>query len=327
MNSIPKSRVRPRKLYFNESIMRRVRPNHPKIPIIEEDNRRKEAGFAGEQKFDKLTAALPKKDYHMFQGLHLTNEDGSTFQIDSFIYSPRYFLDTEVKNMSGELTFDRKAGQLIQKIDNRQFGYEDPLLQAELQKRQFKNWLMRHGFPIPPFEHLVMMSNQNCVLKFENCNLEDRYRVCRGRQVIYRIENFDQKYTIEVYTPAMLRKLTRLLLKNDTEPTFDIEKIYGIPRSELLNRVLCPTCRLLGMIYHQGWWICPRCSYKSRDAHLPALRDYFLLYGPEITNQQFREFLGIDSGDIAYQLLKKHNLKTSGSNKHRIYHLSWDLFK
>ncbi len=326
MNTIPKARVRPRKLYFNEAIIGRVRPNHPKIPIIEEDNRRKEAGFAGEQKFDKLTTTLPKKDYHMFQGLHLTNEDGSSFQIDSFIYNPRYFLDTEVKNMSGELTIDRKAGQMIQKIDNRQFGYEDPLLQAEFQKRHFKNWLMRNGFPIPPFEHLVMMSNQNCVLKFENCNLEDQYRVCRGRQVIYRIEDFDQKYKVEVYSPAMLRKLTRLLLKNDTEPTFDIEKIYQIPRSDLLNGVHCPICRFLGMIYHHGWWICPKCCYKSRDTHLPALRDYFLLYGPEITNQQFREFVGIKSIHTASKMIKKLDLPSTGKNKHRVYQLSFNLF-
>ncbi|MGJ7920197.1 nuclease-related domain-containing protein [Neobacillus sp. LXY-4] len=301
-------------------------PNHPKIPIIEEDSRKREAGFIGEQKLDRLLTTHPQKDYHMFNGLHLGNNNGSTFQIDSFIYCPRYFLITEVKNMNGELTFDRQAGQLIQRVDNKQIGYEDPLLQAEFQVRQLKIWLIQNGFPVPPIEHLVMMSHQNCVLRFLNTDSHDQYRICRGRQVIFRIEDFDVKYKHDVFTPAMMRKLTKLLLKKHFEPSFDIEKIYRISRSELLNGVHCPICRLLGMIYYQGWWICPTCGCKSKDAWLPALRDYYLLHGPWITNQQFREFLGIESGDVAYQHLKKLNLKTSGNNKQRFYHLTWDLF-
>ncbi|MFD2924620.1 hypothetical protein [Halobacillus naozhouensis] len=35
---------------------------------------------------------------------------------------------------------------------------------------------------------------------------------------------------------------------------------------------------------------CPWCGFKSKDAHLAALRDFQLLIGAEISNVEFREF-------------------------------------
>ncbi|WP_041580728.1 nuclease-related domain-containing protein [Bacillus sp. 1NLA3E] len=114
-----KNRIRPRKLYFNEAALRRVPPNHPKIHFIAEDSRRREAGYAGEKRVDTILENLPKKNYHILQGLRLANEAESHFQIDNVLLSPTHLLTIEVKNLAGELTFDRKAGQLIQKIDNK----------------------------------------------------------------------------------------------------------------------------------------------------------------------------------------------------------------
>ncbi len=122
-----KDRIRPRKLYFNEAALRRAPLNHPKIPYIEEDIRRQEAGYAGEKRVDTILENLPKQKYHILQGLRLTNEIEYHFQIDIVMLSPTHLLTIEVKNLAGELTFDKKAGQLIQKIDNKQIGYEDPL--------------------------------------------------------------------------------------------------------------------------------------------------------------------------------------------------------
>lgn len=326
MSLADKDRIKPRKLYFNEAALRRVPLNHPKIPYIEEDNRRREAGFAGEIRVDTILKNLPQKNYHILQGLRLANEAESHFQIDNVMISPTHLLTIEVKNLAGELTFDRQAGQLIQKIDNKQNGYEDPLLQAELQIHQLRDWLRKHQFPNMPLEHLVVMINQNCILKFDGYTAAQQFRVCRGRQVLHRIDTISNQHSQEVMNPAMIRKLSRLMVKNNTEPSYDIEKIYKISRSALLNRVFCPDCKFLGMSYHQGSWFCPRCKCKSRDAHLPALRDYFLLWGPEITNQQFREFLCIDSVHKASKMLKKLNLPSIGTKKHRVYQLSFNIF-
>ena len=48
---------------------------------------------------------------------------------------------------------------------------------------------------------------------------------------------------------------------------------------------------------------------------LEALQDYRLLVSEWITNQQFREFMGIHSQDAAARILKKLNLEKNGSKK------------
>ncbi|WP_144061515.1 hypothetical protein [Bacillus sp. 1NLA3E] len=186
--------------------------------------------------------------------------------------------------------------------------------------------MKKHQFPDMPLEHLVVMINQNCILKFDGYTIAEQFRVCRGRQVLPRIDTISNQHGPDVLNPAMIRKLSRLLIKNDTEPSFDIEKIYKISRAGLRNGVFCPDCKCLGMSYHHGSWFCPRCKCQSRDAHLPALRDYFLLWGPEITNRQFRDFLCIDSVHKASKMLKKLNLPSIGTKKQRVYQLSFNIF-
>lgn len=121
-----------------------------------------------------------------------------------------------------------------------------------------------------------------------------------------------------------IRKLSRLLVKKHTEPSYDIEKTYRIPRSDLLSGVHCPSCSQLGMKYKRGSWHCGKCGCKSREAHLAALRDYYLLFGPTITNAQFREFLQLDSVYVASKMLKKLKLPYTGANKNRVYQLSFN---
>jgi hypothetical protein len=315
---IHKKRKKPRKLEFNEAVLCRTPIGHPQIPVILKDIARKEAGYYGEQRLDTISEYLPDKDYHIFQGLRLANEKGFQFQIDDLILTPTYILIIEAKNMAGKLDFDQNCDQLVQ---NDEIGYEDPLLQAQFQLREFKNWLRKHQFPDLPMEYLVMMSNKNCVLKIK-LGSEAQYRVCRGRSVIHRIEAFTKRYQTVKYTPEMMRKLCKLLLKKDIEPFYDLEKIYKISRSSLPTGVQCPSCKCFPMKYKRGLWHCPTCGCKSRDAHLKALRDYYLLIGPMITNQQLREFLHLNSPDIAQKKLKKLNLPSSGKNRHLVYQLS-----
>lgn len=162
MHLIISKRKYPLKILFNNAAIGRLLPHHPKIPVIVEDNRRKESGHFGEQRLDRLlTTKLPTKDYNIFQGLQVTNKDGSYFQIDNLLYTATHIISTEVKYMTGELTFDRASGQMIQRLNDKVIGYEDPLMQAEFQVRQLRALLFKHGFPAISIEPLVMMSNPN----------------------------------------------------------------------------------------------------------------------------------------------------------------------
>jgi hypothetical protein len=323
MQLILKKSTIPRKIFFNNAVLGRIPPNHPKIPMIEEDSSRIEAGYYGEQRLDFFLGYLPDKNYHMINDLRLSNGK-SHYQIDSLIITPTYILDVDSKNMNGELEVDDDSDHLMQTYENRQKSYDNPLLQGQFHLRQFNEFLAQHKIPEIPLEYLVMMSNPNCMIKTKPGS-NARYRICKGRRLIFRIEEFSKKFQQVIFSPEIIRKLCKLLLKNHTYPTFDIEKIYQIPKSGLLPGVRCPDCQFLGMIYHHGSWCCPKCNCKSRDAHLKALQDYYLLYGPEITNQQLREFLQLDSVFVASKMLKKLNLAHSSANKNRVYQLPFTL--
>ena len=314
-----KARAKPLKVEFCEALLIRINRNHPKIPQILSDKGKKEAGYIGEKKLDFFLSNLPEKEYFLFHDLRLPNGK-SYFQIDTLLLTYTFGLIIEAKYMTGELEFDEKNNQLIQRNDDIEKCYDDPLLQAKFQVRQLKAFLKQHKFPNIPFEFLVMMSHSNALLITEQGS-EARLRVCRSSKVLLRIEEFSRKYKVKVLDQDKIRKISRLLIKKHTEPTFNCEELYRISRSELQTGVHCPKCRYLGVIYHQGSWRCPKCGCKSRDAHLAALRHYYLLFGPTITNQQFREFLGIESSNIASKLLKKLNLPHSDANKNRIYYL------
>jgi hypothetical protein len=65
----------------------------------------------------------------------------------------------------------------------------------------------------------------------------------------------------------------------------------------------------------KGKWQCPICHSKSKDAHLEAIEDFFLLFQPSITNTKLRHFLHLSSSDTAARLLKAMNLPYSGAKK------------
>ncbi|MGJ7919543.1 nuclease-related domain-containing protein [Neobacillus sp. LXY-4] len=316
-------RLRPRKLEFNEALLSRICANHPKIPVIEADSRKREAGYYGEVILDSYLNYLPEKDYFIFQGIRLANDRGTHFQIDCLILHSTHIPFIESKNLSGSVEIDEHRDQLIQ---NEDIVFENPMLQAQFQYGELRNWLRRHKFPCRNLEYLVGMMNKNCLLKVEPGS-EAAFRVCRGRRVIYRLTGFREKYREVVYPPDVLRKLCKLLIKSHVEPSYDLQKCYGISRPEILPGVHCPPCGRLGMKYRGGSWHCDGCGCKSKDAHLKALKDYYLLFGPEITNQQFREFLQIDSSDIANKMLRKLKLAYSGVNRHRVYLLSLEKLR
>lgn len=319
-----KVRTKPRILYFNEAILGRIHPNHPKIPFILDSNGRHEAGYAGELKLDYYLQQLPESLYSTLNDLRLHNGH-SFFQLDSVLITLKKILLVDSKNFAGKLEFDQNFDQLIQ---NAETAYENPLLQGKLHARDIRNWLLTHHFPAMPIEYLVVLTNNNCLVNPVD-DPTTQFRVCRGRSVIQRIEELTTHYAnaCDALSPDQLQHLIELFLEKHTDPVYDIEIIYNISRSEIKSGVHCQPCQFLGCIYHRGKWICPKCGCESDRAHLKALRDYYLLYGPSITNQQFCEFLQFPSMDLSYKKLISLNLPSTGPKKTRIYQLSWDILQ
>jgi len=114
--------------------------------------------------------------------------------------------------------------------------------------------------------------------------------------------------------------IVRDLIQSDTEYIPQpICSTYSIPKSDIFTGVACPSCNLLGMLKYKGGWRCLACSHKSLDAHTQAIRDWFLLFGGKMTNQDCRNFLEIPRHDTATRVLQSMELEIEGAKRNRTY--------
>ncbi|MGX2961698.1 hypothetical protein JNUCC23_20930 [Peribacillus sp. JNUCC 23] len=108
-----------------------------------------------------------------------------------------------------------------------------------------------------------------------------------------------------------------MLIKHDEPYDPNILDRFGIHAYSLDKGCHCPQCSTLPMNRFHGKWVCMNCSYSSKDAHIPALKDYALLIHPTITNQALHDFLSLPSTSIASKLLVAMNLSHYGTTKGR----------
>jgi hypothetical protein len=74
-----------------------------------------------------------------------------------------------------------------------------------------------------------------------------------------------------------------------------------------------------------GKWLCEKCDKSSLDAHLTALKDYFLLIKSTISNREARDYLHVSSQDTMKRLFHSIEIETVGINKGRKYKLSLEV--
>lgn len=124
----------------------------------------------------------------------------------------------------------------------------------------------------------------------------------------------------ETATMATIKNLILSHLRNRTP--FPLCQYYQIDVSALRRGVYCENCGEFGMKKLKIGWHCQMCQNRCRDAHIQALKDYYMLVGEKITNRECRDFLMIESEHIAKRILQKLQLPRSGSNKYSSYKLS-----
>lgn len=315
-----------------EALLRRLPKHHPRYLVIQDEHRRRVAGYKGEESLDFYLRSLPDKKYFILHDLNLP--DGPyNCQIDTALISSEYTLVIGVKQMAGNLEFDTKDEQFTQMKEGEKKGFPYPIAQEERHKAFIEKLLMANNFPKVPIDYLVTLTNPYATYSITGPKAEKvRPHVCKSDIFPKRIQMFENAYQTPCLTLKEMRKLSRLLVKMNKPPTeFFLEK-YGIQRVDLRTGVLCPTpsCEHRPMIRKKRQWFCPGCGTYSKDAHIQALMDYFLLFSLTITNQQFRKFAHLASPDAAGRILRSLNLICSGSKKMRTYapeQFPWDPLK
>ncbi|CAH0346354.1 nuclease-related domain-containing protein [Bacillus sp. CECT 9360] len=315
---IAKKRAIPLRIQIDEALLRRLPENHPKRLAVKEDLSKRKVGFNGEENVDFHLKFLNQNDYTTFHDLRLQNGQGY-FQIDTLLLSPKFALIIEVKNLYGTLFFDKHFNQMIRIANNKEEGFPNPIMQVARQKMQLQKWIAEHHLPNIPIEYLVAINDSRTLIKTDKENSDILEIVCHADHMINRIANIQEKIPKVKYKPNELQKLTHLLIGKHSPKTEDISQLYGINKDELITGVQCPDCKIIPMERQSGKWYCRACEFNSKDAHIQAVEDYFLLVNSTITNPQLRWFLHIPSKHLASKLLVSLNLPHIGVGRGRIY--------
>ncbi|WP_066258477.1 nuclease-related domain-containing protein [Neobacillus drentensis] len=316
---IIKERTKPLIMLILEALLRRLPSNHQKYQQILDELGRRQAGYLGEKSLDYYYRDLPQHKYMILHDLNLPDGDYNC-QIDTLLLTPEFALAIDVKNMAGKLLFDTDNEQFIQINNGIEKGYPYPIAQGERHQKYLQKLLAANHFPPVPVEYLVVISNSYTTYAVSGKNAHKvKPRICKSDVFLNKISLFEKQYSKPLLTAKELRKLCRLLVKMNTIPTSYVLNKYGIQKYDLLPGVLCHIHSNHSLIRKNQKWYCAACDTFSKDAHIYALNDYFLLIGPTITNQQFREIAHIKSINVAKRLLHSEKLNFSGVNRYRIY--------
>ncbi|WP_223591718.1 nuclease-related domain-containing protein [Neobacillus bataviensis] len=277
------------------------------------------AGFRGEKSLGFYLSMLSNSKYLIFHGLRLLYRE-YYFQMDFFLLCSAFGIVLEVKNMSGELSFEKEQNQATCKRNGNEERIKNPVLQAKLQARKLKNWLREHNCPDFPILYFFINSNDRTIIRTEIRNEQITQHICNSKNLLEKIDQIEKYYKVEKLNKKELNKIKRLLLTNHTPDNPDILKTYHLSPNDIQTGVQCPESCSIPMVYKRGKWNCPKCNAQSNNAHIHAIHDYFLLIKPWITKTEFCQFLHIDSPHIGLKLLKSMNLPITGKFKTQVYH-------
>lgn len=322
MNLFYKDRDIPYKLKAEEALMRRLNVNHSKLPVIEEEYRKKLAGIRGEKELDYHLSCLANNyliinDLRLQQGAHF-------FQIDSLLISPKVSFIIDSKNIAGTIIFDHEFNQCIRIFNEKEEGIRDPFTQVQRHIRLLSQWLDEHKLPALNLEYLVAISRPSTIIKSKGTNSYSNFRVVHAAHLISRISDLEKSYPKDLTSIKEIKKIAKQLVKNHVPHKPNILDTYSIHPNDVKNGVQCPQCHAIPMDKVYGSWYCPLCQTSSKTAHIPALSDYYFLYGSTITLSQFSDFLLLpkSKSKSASSFLISLNLPCSGSKKGRVYDLT-----
>lgn len=316
---IAKERKVPLKLLNLEAILRRLPPNYPKRPLIEKDYHRIQSGYIGEKALDFYLNQLPKSNYLLFHDLRL-NVNGTFFQIDTLLLSDKFALILEIKNIAGKLVFDPAFKQLTRIYQGKETGLLDPITQVKRQQQHMAIWMKQLGLPTLPIEYLVVISHPKSIIEIKSGYSKEYKKICHAAQILDKISEYENIHITGCIPQKEIKKMKRLLNKFHEPLFYSVLNAHDIPQGDVLTGVICPSCTFRPIIRQKGFWQCPSCQFTSKDAHVSALNDYFLIIKPFITNEECKDFLQLHSRFIAYRLLQSLNLPFTGENKGRVYY-------
>lgn len=223
--------------------------------------------------------------------------------------------------MGGTIHFDRKFNQLTQTYMGNVKYYQCPIIQVNNQERLLKQWMEQFGFPQIPITSFVIISNPSCMIQVDPGDKSTNQKVIHGHYLPTKIEQQEVISNRQILSTIEIQNLAHTLMEHHkVRPTLTLKQL-NINTTELLIGAQCSSCLAIPMQRTHSFWRCLECNNKSKDAHIPALRDYCLLFNETISNKEAREFLLVPSTNVMKRILSSTGLQTVGNTRSIKYSL------
>ncbi len=316
----------PRIIEKLQVLSRRLSRSHPQYTISMEHLAKRTAGYNGELSMDYPLSLLPAKTYRILQDIRFKNAINQFSQFDTLVLSQKFFMNLDVKNISGEIYFDQDFHQLVRTKNAMSEAFPDPIMQISYQETFLKKWLKeKANIPDIPIYSFVVISSPNTLIRASTKEQRVTNKIFHRNYLPTKISQLEKIHLEPVLSDKELKRVSRKLIKAHTPNDSCVMEKYQLTEKDIRKGVHCPNCAFLPMQRIYGSWFCPSCQIKSKTAHISALRDYSFLFGQSITNREAREFLKLANHSITNRLLTSMNLAYIGGGKSRVYFLENNL--
>lgn len=312
---IVKHRENPLLIPALQAALVRLPEVHSSHKLIESKLYSMQSGFGGEGQVDKIFDSNSFNfNNRVFHGISLRSS--GAFQIDTLFLAQKFAIVFEVKNIAGSLEFRENPSQLISTLDSgERRGYDCPAKQVEKNKELFMEWLIARGISMPVYGVVVLAYPKQIVDKGPLKTI-----VVFPSEIAQLIRRYERG--VKTKGTVDLEWVTNEILGQDApyRPK-SICSIYSIEKDAILTGVYCESCCTLGMIRRFATWECLHCGKSSRSAHEKTLQEWFMIIGGKISNKECRRFLNLQSRQTTTRILKRMDLKHSGSFRYRKYEM------
>ncbi|MBP1948873.1 nuclease-related domain-containing protein [Virgibacillus litoralis] len=303
-----------------EALGRRTDEYHRDKRNIQDEIVKTKSGIKGEHAVSYPLSFLTPEDYLILHNLRVPSLQ-SHFEVDTLIPSRKFFLLVEVKNWYGTLYFDGENQVIRVGDDGKEEGLPNPIPQVKLQRYRLQLWLNQQNFPQIPLLYFVVFSSPSTIIKPLFPGNPIPKEVIHSNLLFHRIKELNRQYRDPIIEMNMLQQISSKLLAVHAPYDNNVLKKFNVDRSELIKGVFCQQCLSVPMERLNRKWHCRNCNHFSTNAHIPALNDYYLLFGEKITNREAREFLMVDSPEVIKNLLQNSGYSYTGNTRSRFYRL------
>lgn len=304
-----KKRDKPLAMLGLQALLNRLPKGHEQYARIAEELRKRQAGFAGEENFDRhIKEFRPSYPYGLLHDVCL-NYDGVFFQMDSLLLTPANIIIFEIKNLAGKITVKANPTQFIQETNGVRKAIQSPIIELDRKKIFLNKWLEKRGVTIP-IKGMVGLAFTNELFIEEE--LDTTITFTHEIPILL----YNAVLEAKSFGKSEIVKIATEMIKGHHEYNpFPMTRMMDIPKSDILPGVICPGCNHRGMNWQEKKWACRACGLRSIDSHLELINEWFYLMDAKITNINFRSFASIENRHVSKRLLQNAGLQMIGNRK------------